>query len=66
MKKITLLLAILSIVVLVYGIVTTKDIKKTIRINDKSELILKNMNESVGNCANLVDLKTLNSNRHIY
>ena len=47
MKKITLFLAILSVAVLVYGIVTTKEIKKTFDINDKTGLIIDNINGSI-------------------
>ncbi|MDP8201516.1 MAG: DUF4097 family beta strand repeat-containing protein [Candidatus Tenebribacter burtonii] len=47
MKKITLFLVILSIAVLVYGIVTTKEIKKTFEINDKTGLVIDNINGTV-------------------
>jgi hypothetical protein len=47
MKKITLFLAILSVAVLVYGIVTTKEITKTFEVNDKTGLIIDNLNGSI-------------------
>jgi len=47
MKKITLFLAILSLAVLVYGIVTTKNIQKTFKVNDNTELVVNNINGSV-------------------
>ncbi len=47
MKKLTLFIAILSLAVLVYGIVTTKEIKKTFEINDKTGLVINNINGTV-------------------
>ena len=47
MRKVTILLAIISIAVLVYGIVTTKEIRKTFEINDDTELVISNINGSV-------------------
>ncbi len=47
MKKVTFFLAILSVAILVYGIVTTKEIHKTFEINDKTGLIIDNINGSV-------------------
>jgi len=47
MKKITLFLAILSIAVLVYGIVTTKEIRKTFEVSDSTGLVINNSNGSI-------------------
>ncbi|MCK5050338.1 MAG: DUF4097 family beta strand repeat protein [Candidatus Cloacimonetes bacterium] len=47
MKKVTIFFAILSIAILVYGIVTTKEIRKTFEINDNAGLIIDNINGSV-------------------
>ncbi|MDP8269114.1 MAG: DUF4097 family beta strand repeat-containing protein [Candidatus Tenebribacter davisii] len=47
MKKLTLFIAILSLAVLVYGIVTTKEIRKTFEINEKTGLVINNVNGTV-------------------
>ena len=47
MKKVTIFLAILSIAILVYGIVTTKEIRKTFEVNNNTGLIIDNLNGSI-------------------
>ena len=47
MKKVTIFFAILSIAILVYGIATTKEIRKTFEIDDNTGLIIDNINGSV-------------------
>ena len=67
MKRITLFLAILSIAVLVYGIVTTKEIRKTFEINDKTGLVINNINGTVnitGWDKNFVDVVVTKKTTH--
>ncbi len=47
MKKVTIFFAILSVAILIYGIVTTKEIRKTFEINDNTGLIIDNLNGPV-------------------
>lgn len=66
MKKVTFL-AILSVAILVYGIVTTKEIHKTFEINDKTGLIIDNINGSVkitGWDKNFVDVLVIKKTSH--